>query len=111
MFKNKAMFTIDTQSEGASLITAYRNWQLDHGYTLDYDKANNDGELASAAVFLINPEEFGSEYPEWWPTDRRKRYEELNELDRLIISGAYIAARIDQIKYEQTIAATNAKSF
>jgi hypothetical protein len=102
-------FTIVTTSEGASKIAAFLNRLIEAGvHDLDKDKVNNDGELVGAAVFLVDPERFGSEYPKWWPIDLRNHYEELDEESRLVVAGTYIARRIDQINYDNIL--SNGKS-
>lgn len=91
---------------GIELITKEREEQLlKHKRTIQRDFHNNDeGQLLGAAVSLLNPRliERVDLIPHKWERDAWEKMCMKDEKERLIISGALIAAEIDRSQYEQS---------
>lgn len=92
---------------GIELITEERENQISKGYSIEKDtQINNDKQLLDAAVLLMSYHdhlnyldyEFHECVPNGWDLDIwvklcRKQY-----MERLAISGAWIAAEIDRLQ-------------
>jgi len=84
---------------GIELIAQERHEQIyKHGWPLE---KYLEGELIKGALFAINPDVF--EWPYYWLEHYRdKIINKPNRIERLKIAGAFIAAEIDRIQYEES---------
>lgn len=82
---------------GAEMISKEREEQIKkHGWTLENDEQYSEGQLIKAALFSINPSQF--EWPYHWNEKfRDKIINKHNEVERLRVAGAFIAAEIDRL--------------
>lgn len=90
--------------DGASLMTAERERQrTEEGYTPEHDRQHNDGLPWAAWCYLdraVNPTADTAPPPAWpWADDDWKP--DADEMRRLVIAGALIAAEIDRRLMEQ----------
>ena len=85
---------------GAEMI-AQERWEQEHKHGFKIcDKHYLNGELIKGALFAINPDVF--EWPYYWLEEFRfKILNKPNEIERLKIAGAFIAAEIDRIQDEE----------
>lgn len=83
---------------GIELIAEERKEQIEkHGFDVTKDSGYNDNELIKAALFAINPNQF--EWPFYWMEEFREKIKNKpNDVERLKIAGALIAAEIDRIQ-------------
>ncbi len=86
---------------GIELIAEERQEQIEkHGWDIRNDEDYSEGELLKAALFAINPQVF--EWPFYWTEEfRNKILNKENDIERLKIAGALIAAEIDRIIHKQ----------
>lgn len=81
---------------GIELIAEERKEQIEkHGWDLSNDEDYGNGELIKAALFAINPDQF--EWPFYWTEKFRDKILKKDEIDRLRVAGALIAAEIDRL--------------
>lgn len=83
---------------GIELIAEERQEQIEkHGFDVKQDEFYAGKELIKAALFAINPDQF--EWPFYWSEQFRfKIIDKPNEIERLKIAGAFIAAEIDRLQ-------------
>lgn len=83
---------------GAELIAIERDEQINkHGYNVGNDTDYGENELIKAALFCINSQVF--EWPfDWSSKSRDKILYSKDEVQRLTVAGAFIAAQIDRIQ-------------
>ena len=89
-------------SDGARMIYKERIEQITkHGYDVDSDKANDNGELIRAAAALLLDDV--DIFPSWW--DNKFFYRTINrdKRERYAIAGALVAAQIDFINEEKKL--------
>lgn len=91
---------------GIELITIERQEQIKkHGRTPCYDmEQNNDGQLIEAAHMLLNPDTgiLRNHPPLDWNKDIWRKMCDKPHSERIIISGALIAADIDRRHYKDS---------
>jgi hypothetical protein len=82
---------------GIELIAQERAEQIEkHGFDVENDKDYAHNELIKAALFAINPYQF--EWPYYWDEEfRTKIRNKPNDIERLKVAGALIAAEIDRL--------------
>jgi hypothetical protein len=85
---------------GVELIAQERHEQIHkHGWSMDGKYL--EGELIKGALFAINSVVF--EWPYYWlEMYRDKIINKTNQIERLKIAGAFIAAEIDRIQLEES---------
>lgn len=83
---------------GIELITQERKEQIEkHGFDVANEEFYSDNELIKAALFAINP--YMSEWPNGWDEKFRLTIiNKPNQIERLKIAGAFIAAEIDRMQ-------------
>lgn len=80
---------------GIELIAQERQEQIEkHGYTLQLDARYNDNELVDFATSLLQNEKSFYPFNETLWTHIKKK----NQIDKLAIAGALIAAEIDRLQ-------------
>lgn len=96
---------------GAELIAEERREQIEkHGFSIVDDAEYYEKlELIQAALFCIDqtvPEGYGlrtyKEWPAGWDDHFRYKILAKDDIGKLKVAGAFIAARIDQLLYEQS---------
>lgn len=100
-----------TTSMGANLAVKERNEQIEkHGFSLDHDKQNNEGELLGAALFCLDPVKFSEHYPCWWDKEvkqgekpYRLRLIDTPPKDRLLKAAALLMAEYDRLTEEEKL--------
>lgn len=81
---------------GIELIAEERREQIEkHGFDIRNDEDYSQNELIKAALYALNPNQF--EWPYYWQEGFRNKITAKDEVGRLKVAGALIAARIDQI--------------
>lgn len=85
-------------SLGASMIARERLRQIAQGYDTKHD-ADHEYELRAAAVcYLLNADCDGRHVPPHdWPFEKEAWKPRKNEIENLMIAGAFIAAEIDRL--------------
>lgn len=87
---------------GIELIAKERHEQIEkHGKTIDFDiEFNGDYQLSEAAAKLCQKELDVCDYtePKEWSEEVWEKMVDKSYRDRLVISGALIAAEIDRIQ-------------
>ena len=87
---------------GIQMISEERKEQIEkHGWDLSHDQDYGHNELIKAALFCINQEYF--EWPFEWDDEFRDKILGKNRVEQLTRAGAFIAAEIDRIKYEEQL--------
>ena len=84
---------------GVELIAEERQEQIEkHGFDVKNDADYSHNELLKACLFAINPAQF--EWPFYWQEKfREKILNKPNEIERLKIAGAFIAAAIERLQF------------
>ncbi len=88
---------------GIEMISAERVEQIEkHGFNDAHDlgPGHSNGELVAAAVYLLAGVPRGSKlgaYPITWKRTYKKKFDEKNRIERLVIAGALIAAELDRL--------------
>ena len=79
------------------LITKERAEQIEkHGFDSSHDETNDDGELRHVAACLITGAK--TYYPDHWDKSFLVKFEAKDDIERLVVAGALIAAEIDRLK-------------
>lgn len=90
--------------DGLYLITKERNEQiLKHGFDYVHDKSPGhcSGELVGAAIYLLAKVPRGAQlgrWPETWDKKYKEKFDQKNQIDKLAVAGALIAAEIDRLQ-------------
>lgn len=80
---------------GIELIAEERHEQIyKHGWDLENDQYYKNGELLQAAMFCIGADK----WPENWDLHFRDKILSKDQIGKLKVAGAFIAAEIDRIK-------------
>ncbi len=83
--------------DGCQAFCLERHEQInEHGYNDCVDEWHTHNELIKGALFCINPNQF--EFPFNWSNKAREKILSKNNLDRLRVAGAFLAAEYDRIK-------------
>ncbi len=90
------------KKSGIELIAQERAEQIEkHGRTIEKDVAENQlSQLVDGACCLLKTKRSQSDIPSFWSPEIWQKMIDKSELERLIISGALIAAHIDTLQYE-----------
>lgn len=93
---------LDITSPGANAIFMERMKQIKiNGYDADYDKSNENGELATVACILITGD--ATKYPKWWNIEWLEKALEKPYKTRLAMAGALFAAEYDRINEDEKL--------
>ena len=68
----------------------------EHGFDTAVDEWHTHNELIKAALFAINPDQF--EWPFLWDDIFREKILSKDHINRLRVSGAFLAAEYDRLK-------------
>ena len=90
------------KKSGIELIAQERAEQISkHGRTIEQDVAENQlSQLVDGAIGLLKTKRSQRDMPSYWSVEIWQKMINKSELERLIISGALIAAEIDRLQYE-----------
>lgn len=80
---------------GLKLISDERfEQQTKHQWTAEHDDQHELGELKNAALYCLTLD--SSYWPDTWEEIWKEKFYNKNDVDRLIVAGALIAAEIDR---------------
>lgn len=80
---------------GIELIAQERKEQIEkHGWSAEHDSFNDNGELLQAARFCIGVDE----WPENWDLRFADKISDKDDIGKLKVAGAFIAAEIDRLQ-------------
>lgn len=79
---------------GIELIAEERQEQIEkHGWSAEHDSFNENGELLQAARFALGADE----WPENWDLNFAEKISSKDEIGKLKVGAALIAAEIDRL--------------
>lgn len=84
---------------GIELIAEERQEQIEkHGYTIKKDQGYINGQLISAAIFSLMPNNDLIKWPEHWSQKHKYIIKAKDRIGKLKVAGAFIAAEIDRLQ-------------
>lgn len=84
---------------GQELIRIERVEQMVKHNKKNDSQENPYGQLKDAAVYLLTGDPFF--YPGNWSQEWKEKFDKKNEIQKLIVAGALIAAEIDRLSEEK----------